>query len=93
MQRLRAAIVDAILGDDVPPGAIRYTVVGVDEVAGFRYRCPCGCGGQGVLKFGGKAWLWNGDTAAPTVYPDIHFNPGEPGEWRGYLRDGYWESM
>jgi hypothetical protein len=81
---------------DESPVAGSFSVCPPDEqgVSDFWYRCPCGCGVQGVLKVRANSkpqespsWEWNGSTDKPTLHPSVnHVN-----HWHGWLTDGEWK--
>lgn len=66
---------------------------------GMRYRCPCGCGHLGYLKFREKqnepnTWVWNSNEERPTLAQSIehivHDGTSETTHWYGWLDDGVW---
>lgn len=61
----------------------------------FWYKCPCGCPRMGKLHVGTPmnpaaypAFNWNGSRTRPEL-TELHVHPNH---WRGWLRDGVWES-
>lgn len=87
-------------GDGLKPGAIEMRTRYADSgVAGFAFRCPCGCGREGWLPIraagAGRTqtpeWEWDGDREAPTLFPSV-FNSGMPCRWHGWLHAGVWKS-
>lgn len=44
----------------------------------------CAVGLDDASKPKSPSWIWNGNTAAPTMTPSIHKN----GHWHGHLTDG-----
>ena len=79
-------------GGDVP-GAIEMRHMGLDpakHIAGFAFRCPCGCGGESWLPIANgdrDGWQWNGNREKPTLTPSI-LQSGFACKWHGYLTDG-----
>jgi hypothetical protein len=93
--------VPAILVDDIDdaenlPGAIEFA----SNDAGLFYVCPCGCTQVGYLPFKPKpspSWAWDGNRAAPTLFPSIHHQITRTGgaretHWHGWLRNGVFTS-
>lgn len=85
-----------------PPGAIKYWIrtltTGVEEVHGFNFVCPCGCGAIGGVRLDRPTrigWQWNNDRLAPTVDPSIDLHKSVDGvtrsHWHGWLRNGEWQ--
>lgn len=71
-------------------------VTSLDQVAGIRFICPCGCGNESWLPTNrkdtsGPFWDLSGTVEAPTVRPSV-FNTGMPCRWHGWLTDGVWMS-
>jgi hypothetical protein len=74
-------------------GDFAYLFDADECVVGLMYRCPCGCGRQGALLFGGRAsieavWEWDGNLDEPTVTPLIRRRT--PCRWTGQLSAGFW---
>lgn len=100
---IRATIVDDIDSEaGQVAGAIelrrwpdRHEHAGI--VAGFTFRCPCGCGLDGWLPIngpvlrGGPTWDWDGNADVPSLTPSV-FATGWPCKWHGYLTAGEWRS-
>jgi hypothetical protein len=84
-------------------GALKYwTYEGKpDEVHGFNFTCPCGCGKIGSVRFASArvptGWAWNGSRLAPTVTPSIDLQTSDAqgqlvSHWHGWLTDGMWKA-
>lgn len=85
------------------PGSFEFVVNQHREIAGLKYRCPCGCGSVGLLPFRGKydgtadQWDWDGNEEKPTLQPSVHHTYRVDGadktHWHGWLRGGIWSSV
>ncbi len=54
-------LVDSIVADDAPAGAIKFYEALDYKPAGFHFQCPCGCRSVGAVRVAGdRAWEWNG---------------------------------
>lgn len=55
------------------PGEFEYAYEATDAgegIAGLAFRCPCGCGHEGLLDFSPAltpSWTWDGDEDKPTL--------------------------
>jgi hypothetical protein len=79
-------------------GAVELRLAYRDQgIAGFGFRCPCGCGMEGYLPIRAEGtarsqspeWEWDGNETAPTLNPSV-YNSGLPCKWHGWLRAGQW---
>lgn len=89
-----STLVDSIVDEAAPAGAIKFYETGEHKPAGFHFQCPCGCRSVGAVKVAGPgAWTWNGSRDKPTVRASVllHNQDMSP-HWHGYLTDGVWES-
>lgn len=87
---IRATHVDDIRAEGgFEPGAIECREMN-GRVAGFAFRCPCGCGLESWLPVDqpnpAHCWQWNGDRERPTLKPSVL----NPCSWHGFLTDGVW---
>lgn len=71
-----------------------------DVGASMYYRCPCGCGKEGVLDLipmtdktsttfkprSRPQWGWDGNPDKPTLHPSIN----DKDHWHGWLKNGFW---
>jgi hypothetical protein len=106
MKIAATTITDSIWDSKHTAGAIKYWTAKdqPNDVRGFNYTCPCGCGRIGGVRFSGPAyqsgqptngWNWNGNRVAPTVKPSIHLQVDDGSgnlvsHWHGWLTDGHW---
>jgi len=72
---------------DLPPGSAAWA----SDYAALQCVCPCGCGSLHYLSIALAAkhahtWIWNGDTALPTLQPSIQMT--SPCRWHGFLTQG-----
>ena len=89
-----ARLVESIVSEDAPPGAIKFYNAEGFCPRGFHFQCPCGCRSVGGVRVAGPhAWRWSGDREAPTVSPSVllHDENLQP-HWHGWLKNGVWES-
>jgi len=74
----------------------QYVDIGLVEVTGIIFLCPCGCKEQWSLKFknavpaDNRMWEWNGCQDKPTLSPSISKIVGC--QWHGHLTDGVFKS-
>lgn len=89
-----AQLVDSIVAEEAPAGAIKFYKTDKHDPAGFHFQCPCGCRSVGAVRVAGQpAWRWNGDREKPTVTPSVLlFDETRQPHWHGYLTDGVWRS-
>lgn len=91
---IEATLVESIVDEAGPAGAIKFWDGEGFSPRGFHFRCPCGCGDVGsVIVAGPRAWqFWNGSKEKPTVRESVLlYTNGQP-HWHGYLTDGVWLS-
>lgn len=89
-----AVLVDNIVADDAPAGAIKFYSTQDHTPAGFHFQCPCGCREIGrVVVAGPGAWeWWNGSREKPSVRESVALATKGVPHWHGYLTDGVWRS-
>ncbi|MER8959289.1 DUF6527 family protein [Mesorhizobium sp. M0701] len=89
-----STLVDSIVDEGAPAGAIKFYETAEHKPAGFHFQCPCGCRSVGGVTVAGPgAWTWNGSCDKPTVRASVLLhNPDMSPHWHGYLTDGVWES-
>ena len=100
---MKATIIEESIWDNKNiPGAIKYWTQKdkPDEIHGFNFTCPCGCGRIGSVRFAfsrsPSGWTWNSNHKAPTVSPSINLqaddgNGSLVSHWHGWLVDGMWK--
>lgn len=93
-QPVEAILVESIVADEAPAGAIKFYETAEHKPAGFHFQCPCGCRSVGGVKVAGHgAWTWNGSRDKPTVRASVLLNNHDMSpHWHGYLTDGVWTS-
>ena len=77
------------------PGSFKWIVGAYQNIIGMQYKCPCGCGSVGEIRFArsGEAplsptYLWDGDREYPTITPGFaHVVAGQI-HWSGVLQRG-----
>ncbi len=87
-------LVDSIVADDAPAGAIKFYEAQDYKPAGFHFQCPCGCRSVGGVRVAGdRSWEWNGSRDKPTVRPSVLlYDADRQPHWHGWLTDGVWRS-
>lgn len=91
---VKAVLVDSIVADTAPAGAVKFFNGEGHEPLGFHFQCPCGCRKVGAVHVAGqKAWGWNGSRTEITVSPSVllYGDDMQP-HWHGWLTDGVWRS-
>lgn len=89
-----AQLVDSIVSEAAPAGAIKFYEARGANPAGFHFRCPCGCDAVGGVSVTAGGWEWNGSREKPTVRPSVALSrdASEGVHWHGWLTDGVWRS-
>jgi hypothetical protein len=88
---MRATIITDSIVDSEVAGAIKYwTYAGSTDAKGFNFKCPCGCGALGSVRFGANGWTWDGSVLAPTITPSIDLSKDGTSHWHGWLKQGEW---
>lgn len=93
-QPVVAILVESIVSDDAPAGAIKFYEAEGFSPRGFHFQCPCGCRSVGAVTVAGpNAWQWNGSRDKPTVRASVLlYDKDRQPHWHGYLTDGVWIS-
>jgi len=97
-------VVGELASDTVPVGAFQYFGIRPGKSPlGLHYKCPCGCGDVGTLRFrhasdSRPSWEWDGNVDMPTLKPSINHRHVENGvltdeHWHGYLTAGKFVSV
>jgi hypothetical protein len=88
--------------EDLPDGAFTLLIATGPRfsdkgIIGINYKCPCGCGTIGELRFvrfgetpQSPTYLWDGNFDEPTVTPIIRHIVAGQIHWEGVLQRGEW---
>lgn len=92
-QPVTAVLVNSIVAEEAPAGAIKFYKIAEHEPAGFHFQCPCGCRSVGAVNVAPGGWQWNGSRDKPTVRPSVLlYDADRKPHWHGWLTDGVWRS-
>jgi hypothetical protein len=92
-----ATMVKGVYGNsDLSPGSFCYSgALSKDGRHGMMFKCPCGCGSIGNLRFDSieedpdyPCWAWDGVVEKPTLHPSVQRTDGC--KWHGHLIAGEW---
>lgn len=97
---MKVTIIKNSIWDTLIAGAVKYwTKEGSNDIHGFNFSCPCGCGRIGSVRFArlnsGSGWSWNNNHAVPSVMPSINLQIDDGtgqlvSHWHGWLSNGEW---